>query len=135
MDSSSSFPRLRWICHVPSSYRCFALELRVVLRYAPQSISTKGSIMRLRHKCSFFLSLLLAALCIFQVSMSTAQTSLATGRLDGTVFDKTGAAFPGATANLRNQGTGVNFSQSTDESGRVTFLNLEPGSYELTIER
>jgi hypothetical protein len=55
--------------------------------------------------------------------------------LDGTVFDKTGAPIPGATANLRNQGTGVNFSQSSDESGRFTFLNLEPGSYELTIEK
>jgi hypothetical protein len=67
--------------------------------------------------------------------MSVAQTSLATGRLDGTVYDKTGAAVAGATATVRNEATGVTFSQSSDENGRFTFLNLEPGSYDLILEK
>ncbi len=64
-----------------------------------------------------------------------AQTSLATGRLEGTVYDKTGAAVAAAAATLRNQATGVTFSQSSDASGHFTFLNLDPGAYDLTIEK
>src|SRR5947209_7883989 len=65
------------------------------------------------------------ALILCLAGMSVAQTSLATGRLDGTVYDKTGAAVAGATTTVRNEATGVTFSQTSDENGRFTFLNLE----------
>src|SRR5581483_11980993 len=63
-----------------------------------------------------------------------AQTSLATGRVDGTVYDNTRAAISRATATLRNDSTGVTFHQTTDDGGHFTFLNLDPGSYELTVQ-
>lgn len=79
--------------------------------------------------------LLLLSLCACLSGMSLAQTSLATGRLDGTVYDKTGAAIPSASATVRNEATGVSFTQTSDDNGRFSFLNLEPGSYELTVEK
>jgi Carboxypeptidase regulatory-like domain/TonB dependent receptor-like, beta-barrel len=81
------------------------------------------------------LLLFLSALCACLSGMSLAQTSLATGRLDGTVYDKTGAAIPSASATVRNEATGVSFTQTSDDNGRFSFLNLEPGSYELTVEK
>ena len=79
--------------------------------------------------------LFLSAFCICLSGISLAQTSLATGRLDGTVYDKTGAAIPSATATVRNEATGVSFTQTSDDNGRFSFLNLEPGPYELTVEK
>jgi Carboxypeptidase regulatory-like domain/TonB dependent receptor/TonB-dependent Receptor Plug Domain len=86
-------------------------------------------------KRSFYSWLLLAALSVSLARLAGAQTSLATGRLEGTVYDTTGAAVPAAAATVRNEATGVTFRQTSDDGGRFTFLNLDPGSYELTIEK
>jgi carboxypeptidase family protein/TonB-dependent receptor-like protein len=62
-----------------------------------------------------------------------AQTS--TGGVTGTVTDKTGAAVSGAAVKLTNQGTRIIKEGQTNSNGYFTFINVQPGSYILTVEK
>jgi len=65
---------------------------------------------------------------------STLAFGQATTSLRGTVTDSTGAAVPRAVVSLSNAATG--FSRSTDASseGVYQFVQLAPGSYQLTVD-
>lgn len=58
----------------------------------------------------------------------------ATTTLSGTVTDSSGAAIPGATATLSEQGTGAERSSQTNDRGLYQFLQIPPGTYDLVIE-
>ena len=64
-----------------------------------------------------------------------AQSASATGRLEGNVTDSSGAAVPGADITVRNQNTGVSATQPSTAEGDFTFLYLEPGTYEVSIQK
>src|SRR5262245_45197322 len=64
---------------------------------------------------------------------ASAQTATAT--LSGTVRDESGAVITGATITLRNPLTGASRSVKTDDEGRYSLTNIEPGEYELRAER
>lgn len=61
-----------------------------------------------------------------------AQTSTAT--LSGTLRDSTGAVVTRAGVTLTNSSTGVSRKAQTDDQGRYTFSNVEPGDYQLRVE-
>jgi Carboxypeptidase regulatory-like domain/TonB dependent receptor len=77
---------------------------------------------------------LLALIILFPTSVH-AQSSSAMGRLEGTVTDSSGAGVPAADLTARNQNTGVSTTVQSGAGGEFTFLYLEPGSYEVSIER
>ena len=52
----------------------------------------------------------------------------------GTVKDPSGAVVAGAMVRLRNQGTGVEQTATTDVNGDYRFTNAQVGSYVLSIE-
>src|SRR5437660_12365076 len=58
-----------------------------------------------------FLSSSITLLCVLALVLSAPsavrQSSSATGRIDGTVLDSSGAAMPSAEIMVRNQGTGI----------------------------
>jgi Carboxypeptidase regulatory-like domain/TonB-dependent Receptor Plug Domain len=54
--------------------------------------------------------------------------------LTGTVTDSVGAVLPGATVTVTNTATSVSSQQQTTASGSFLFVNLIPGSYDVTIE-
>ena len=62
-----------------------------------------------------------------------AQTS--TGEVNGTVTDKSGGAISGATVRLTNQETKVAKDGQTNSTGYFVFINVQPGSYVLTVEK
>lgn len=64
-----------------------------------------------------------------------AQSSSATGRIEGTVLDSTGASVPGATVTVRNQDTGRTTIIEVDENGHFIALYLDPGRYEVSIQK
>src|SRR5215510_8528018 len=70
--------------------------------------------------------LLLASVEIF------AQTPTAT--LSGVVRDERNGGIPRATVKVIHIATGKTRTNSTDNAGRYSFTNLEPGSYELRVE-
>src|SRR5262245_54102908 len=63
---------------------------------------------------------------------SSAQTSTAT--LSGALTDESNAVIAGAAVTVRNVNTGVQRNARTDDQGRYSVVNLEPGSYEVRVE-
>jgi hypothetical protein len=58
----------------------------------------------------------------------------AVGQVNGTVSDVSGGAIIGATVRLTNQGTNIHAQAETNATGYYRFLNVQPGSYTLTVE-
>src|SRR5439155_24058180 len=56
------------------------------------------------------------------------------GRIQGVVTDASGAVAPGVTVILKNTGTGVEATRSTNEQGRYIFDYVDPGTYNITTE-
>jgi outer membrane receptor protein involved in Fe transport len=53
------------------------------------------------------------------------------GSITGTIADGSGAAVPGATVSLKNEGTGLELTAVTDAQGSYTIRNIPGGSYTL----
>jgi hypothetical protein len=85
----------------------------------------------------FFPGLVLLLTTIFMLSPIAirAQSASATGRLEGTVTDSTGAAVPGADITVRNQNTGISATVQSSAEGDFTLLYLDPGTYEVSIQK
>jgi len=58
-----------------------------------------------------------------------------TSRVTGTVQDVSGAAVAGATVTLTNEGTDVSLKTETSDNGGYTFDLIQPGTYQVTVER
>lgn len=57
------------------------------------------------------------------------------GGISGRITDNTGAILPQTTVTLRNEATGVVQTAVTNADGVYTFQNLNPGSYDITVNR
>src|ERR1051325_8091168 len=68
------------------------------------------------------------------ISGTFAYGQRATGEVNGTIKDSTGAAVSGALVKLTNTGTGIVDQIQANASGFFVFLNVQPGSYFLTAE-
>ena len=77
------------------------------------------------------LSLSISVLVILLASTAIAQTFR--GGIPGNVTDSTGAAIPGATVEIVNEGTGLTRSQPTTSNGDFTFSDLPVGLYTVTV--
>src|SRR5271169_4695395 len=73
---------------------------------------------------------LLAALLLWAMP---AFGQLTAGSVAGTVVDSTGAAVPNASVELRNTGTGVAATTTTNDSGIFTFPTMPVGQYTFTV--
>src|SRR5690349_13325787 len=56
------------------------------------------------------------------------------GSIQGTVQDPAGAVVPNAKVQLKNTGTNVVTSTTTDAEGNYRFVSLAPGSYAIVVE-
>ena len=74
----------------------------------------------------------MAFLSLFFVTLSSAQTSLAT--LRGKVTDQQGGVLPGVTVTARQTETNTTRSGATNEAGQFYLPSLPAGTYELTVE-
>src|SRR6184192_110946 len=80
------------------------------------------------------LSLALLVVCAVCVLPSGAQ-SVATGTLVGVVTDTSSAVVPGATVTLIDTSTKTERATTTNDSGRYVFVNIPPGSYNVTFSK
>src|SRR5579864_6560898 len=55
------------------------------------------------------------------------------GTINGTITDASGGLVSGAKVEVLNQGTGITRSMSADAAGNYEFLNLDPGTYTITV--
>lgn len=85
------------------------------------------------HKRQFTIAvgLLLVAFFLAMPGSVTAQ-SLGTGTIQGRVIDQSGAVIPGAQVKIRNTGTNLERSLTSDEGGNYRAVLLPPGRYEVT---
>src|SRR4051794_12937945 len=58
-----------------------------------------------------------------------------TSRVTGVVTDAAGAPVQGATVTLRHEGTGATLTAETSDSGTYTFDLIQPGTYEVRVEK
>ena len=80
----------------------------------------------------------LRALALVACILATRVPALAQGEttsaIDGSVTDPTGAPIPGATVTLANIDNGLKRSVKTDQSGRFSFPQLQPGMYSVKAD-
>lgn len=92
--------------------------------------------MNFRKPTSIFITFsILAALIVVGLSpASSAQTTISTGSIQGTITDQSGAVVPGAKVEITNKGTGQTFSVTTTSSGTYASGALNPGEYQVRVE-
>jgi hypothetical protein len=61
--------------------------------------------------------------------------SSSTANVTGTVTDQKGAAVPGASIELLNSATNESRTQTTNDTGYYTFVNVPPGTYKVVIKK
>ena len=72
-------------------------------------------------------------LLIFFLSPACTLGQSTFGSIVGTVKDSSGALVPGASVRLTNSGTGAERTMITDQHGDYSFLNFNPGRYQVTV--
>jgi hypothetical protein len=77
---------------------------------------------------------LLLVVCVGSALPAGAQ-STNTGTVVGTVTDQTGAVVAGATVKLIDTATNTSRTAQTNDEGRYIFVNVTPGSYDLTFAK
>jgi len=71
---------------------------------------------------------------VIQLFMGVGFAQSTFGEFVGTVKDPSGAVIPGCSITVKNLGTSATRTAGTDEFGSYTVVNLEPGTYEITME-
>jgi outer membrane receptor protein involved in Fe transport len=90
--------------------------------------SRKEATIMAKKKAGLFSVVVLLLMSIFCYGQT------ATATLSGVVSDEAGAVISGAAVTVKSVRTGVARSTTTDDAGRYSLVNLEPGSYELRVE-
>src|ERR1700676_5121724 len=85
--------------------------------------------------CPVVVTLLFAAIILLSSTTAHSQSAAATGRLEGTIADPSGAAIPDAEVTIRNQNTGIATTVRSTAEGEFVVLYLDPGSYEVSIQK
>ena len=65
---------------------------------------------------------------------SSAQTTISTGSIQGTIIDQSGAVVSGAKVMIANKGTGQTFTVTTTSAGTYASGALNPGEYTVRVE-
>ncbi len=73
-------------------------------------------------------------LSVAMVGTAAGAQSLTQGSIEGTVFDATNAAVPGAKVTIHNNGTNTDATLTTDSAGYYKQVLLPPGTYTVTIQ-
>lgn len=81
----------------------------------------------------FAIALVLIALFLSFVGEASAQGT--TSRVTGTVVDSAGAAVPGASVTLTNEGTGIVLTTQTSDVGAYVFDLIQIGKYQISVEK
>ncbi len=72
-------------------------------------------------------------LAVFLAAVGRAQTT--SGTILGTLTEQTGAVLPNTSVTLTNTGTADTRVTNTNDAGVYQFVNVPPGSYELTVSK
>lgn len=76
----------------------------------------------------------IVVVCAGLLFPGSAAAQVTTAGITGRVLDQNGAAVANATVTARHVGTGQTRTAQTDDQGMYTISELQPGSYEITVE-
>ncbi|MBK9767073.1 MAG: carboxypeptidase regulatory-like domain-containing protein [Chloracidobacterium sp.] len=76
-----------------------------------------------------------AIIASFALFSLTAFSQGTTSRITGVVADTSGAAVAGASVTIKRQGAGNTFTTQTNSNGAYVFDLIQPGAYDLTVEK
>jgi hypothetical protein len=107
----------------PFEEGAFAMYLRALLNH-------KFDRSRLSDRPLLGLSVMIV-LAVILSGNANAQSTF--GSFLGTVVDQSGQIIVGATATLTNLGTSATKTAKSDRQGTYSFLNVDPGTYSITI--
>lgn len=80
-------------------------------------------------------ALRLLGIALLTLTVVLSVLAQATTSLRGVVTDQTGAVIPGAVVSMTNSGTGFKRQALTGEDGVYQFLQVPPGTYQVTVEK
>ncbi len=80
-----------------------------------------------------FFRLCFATLLVFALSAVALAQSTTTGAIEVKVQDPNGAVVPNASITVRNTETNQEMTATTDDEGRARVVNLQPGTYTVTV--
>ncbi len=75
------------------------------------------------------------SLLVILLTGSALFAQTATGEVNGTISDSTGALIPEVKVTITNQGTKTSNSTTSNNNGYYLFINLQPGTYVLVMEK
>lgn len=81
------------------------------------------------------LSTILISLAITTIAFTNSYSQTITATLTGEVTDQTGAVVQGATVTVTSVETGLVKTAQTNDNGRYTITFLQPGGYNITVEK
>src|SRR6267378_1173879 len=87
-----------------------------------------------KMKWVVFTFLFCCAVCLV-IPASLAGKSTSTGTVVGLVTDETDAPVVGATVSLVDHSTGTTKGTTTNDVGRYVFVNVNPGMYDIQVEK
>ena len=76
----------------------------------------------------------LSAILLLLCAGLSAQTTISTGSIQGTVTDSSGAVLSGAKVTITNRATAQSITTSTNGAGSFTSGALTPAEYEVRVE-
>src|SRR5438094_4675688 len=113
-----------------------SLALLSVFDFARLSRRLKGQQTRSSQSSRQYKAAFLLLSCVLALSpVLTWAQSTSTGTIVGLVTDPTGAIVPEATVSLIDHTTGTTKTTTTNEVGRYIFVNVNPGTYDITINK
>src|ERR1044071_3745277 len=109
---------------------CLVYFWRERMRRLPTLVSHSSNALPARK-----LLLLLFCGAILLWTMSTWAQSTSAGTIVGQVTDATGAVVPGANVSLIDRSTGTTKTMTTNDAGRYVYVNVNPGTYDITVTK
>src|ERR1700753_407220 len=88
----------------------------------------------MRNPRFWFVLILCISFITFSMLPAAAQSTVATGSIQGTVTDPNGAVVPSASVTITNKATGQTRKLTSNSSGSFQSGALPPGDYEVRIE-
>lgn len=89
-----------------------------------------------RPDCRFLASCAtaLTLMYLLMVGLPTVHAQTASGSIIGTITDPSGAVISAATVTVKSVATGLTQTRNSTQTGTYSFVGLEPGDYDLTVE-
>jgi hypothetical protein len=106
--------------------------MRKQARQQKQATSTRRNF---NHIYSYSTRIVLALACALVMVAGAAAQSTTDGAIGGTVLDNTGAVVAKAKVTAHNDGTNAEQTAETDSSGYYRIIQLQPGTYTLTVNQ